>query len=57
MRGTPWSDCEALRAQELRSAGYGSTQIAKALSLAYGTPRTKNSVVGLLWRIQQEMKA
>lgn len=49
-----WSDDEILQAQGLRDAGYGSTQIAKILNLAHGTKRTKNSVIGMLWRIRQE---
>lgn len=56
MRGTPWSDDEALRAQWLREAGYGSTKIAEILKSEYGTPRTKNAVIGFLYRIQQEAK-
>ena len=54
MRGVEWSDSEILRAQALREQGCTSKIIAEIISAEFKTRRTRNSVVGQLYRLRKE---
>lgn len=49
-----WKDDEVLRAVDLHEAGYTAKSIAVLLNEEFGTTRSRNAVIGRLYRLRKE---